>query len=382
MGASSVASARAFSSLYSCTLFPSAQLREVAYAAKRQAFPAEVPVEGEADEERLHLEDGENLLELQIVGATLSPPALELLGEAQPSTFCTYAFFKFETHCTPVVMGPAPKYGFTSRYVVNMDEDFLEYVRRGSVCVELHQKLLGCNWRTVAASCLPLRQLLEQNGRAEGSVPLAGEQAKPTGDSSLLIKSETAGVFLFSGSSAEVPVFGSLDYWFGVKRTLPKVVQAKAVDAVPSALSGSRWNDLRITVQRCSGLQPRGSQPPSPYVVFRFLQFPDCPTTTIHSSCEPRFSETKSYSVCMDAALDGYLRRELIQFYVFDFKEQEMDVYLGKARIALLPLAQDQEISGEGNPGFTLPPLLCWLSALIILAWGSVFDVVFLGNCD
>lgn len=91
-------------------------------------------------------------------------------------------------------------------------------------------------------------------------------------------------------------------------------------------------------------------------MVFKFLQFPDYPTATIHGSCHPRFSDTKSYSVCMDAELDRYLRRELIQFYVFDLNEQEMDLYIGKARIALLPLAQDQEISGEDQAwGFQTP---------------------------
>lgn len=71
-------------------------------------------------------------------------------------------------------MGCEPKYGFTSRYIVNMDEDFFEYVHRCSVFVELHQKLLGCNWRTVAASRLPLRQLLEHDGNVQGTVPLVG----------------------------------------------------------------------------------------------------------------------------------------------------------------------------------------------------------------
>lgn len=107
-------------------------------------------------------------------------------------------------------------------------------------------------------------------------------------------------------------------------------------------------------MQRCADLQPGGSAAASPYVVFKFLQFPDHPTATVHGSCHPRFSHTKSYSVCMDTALDRYLRRECIQFYVFDFTEQEMDIYIGKARIALLPLAQDQEISGEEPSVFTL----------------------------
>lgn len=102
-------------------------------------------------------------------------------------------------------------------------------------------------------------------------------------------------------------------------------------------------------MQCCKDLRTRTWQQPSPYVVFRFLRFPDEPTATVHSSCHPLFSHTKSYSVCMDAALERSLRSELIHFYVFDSREQEMDVYMGKARVALLPLAQGQDISGEAH---------------------------------
>lgn len=119
-------------------------------------------------------------------------------------------------------------------------------------------------------------------------------------------------------------------------------------------------------MQRCTDLQPSGSQQPSPYVVFKFLQFPDCPTATVHGSCHPQFSHAQTYSVCMDAALDRDLRRELIQFYVFDSQEQEMDVYMGKARTALLPLAQDQEISGEEGRVPAPPPL----ASLFVLLQG------------
>lgn len=114
------------------------------------------------------------------MGATLSPPALELLGECEPTTFCTYSFYKFELHSTPVVTGHAPRYGFTSRYILDMDQDFLDYVHRCSVLVELHQKLAGINWRTVATSRLRLQQLLERDGGVQGTAPLVGRWDPPS----------------------------------------------------------------------------------------------------------------------------------------------------------------------------------------------------------
>lgn len=50
----------------------------------------------------------------------------------------------------------------------------------------------------------------------------------------------------------------------------------------------------------------------------------------------------------MDADLDLYLKSGQVQFYVFDYKEEQMDLYLGKARVPLLSLAQDKGVTGEG----------------------------------
>lgn len=73
-----------------------------------------------------------------------------------------------------MVTGRQPKYGYTSKYVVTMDERFLDYVHRGSVAVELHQAL-GLDWKTVASAQLRLQQLLEHDGKIHGSMPLVGE---------------------------------------------------------------------------------------------------------------------------------------------------------------------------------------------------------------
>lgn len=111
----------------------------------------------------------------------------------------------------------------------------------------------------------------------------------------------------------------------------------------------SSWNELLVTVQRCRDLQSRASQQPSPYVVYKFSDFPDYPTATVHDCCEPHFGDVKSYSVLMDVDLDQYLKSEDLRFYVFDYKEEQMDTYVGKARVPLLPLAQDKRITGEGS---------------------------------
>ncbi|KAM4572392.1 protein fantom isoform 2-T4 [Odontesthes bonariensis] len=331
-----------------------AQFRDVAYSTKTYVFKPDPAGEDEADkfEETFHLERGENLLELQIVGATLSPPALQAMGDAEPSTFCTYSFYLFEPHSTPVVMGHSPKYGFTSRYTVSMDDRFLDYLHRCSVTVELHQAS-GLEWRTLARGQLRLQRLLEQDGKLHGSVPLVGTRE-------------------------EVRSFGSVDFWLRLRVPVTETLRRyrekrKAEGFVHAALSehtqptSSSWNELLITVRRCTDLQSRSSPQPSPYVVYKFFSFPDCPTATVHDRCDPEFHDLKSYSVLMDADLDRYLRCEELQLYVFDAKEEQMDAYLGKARVPLLSLASEQVISGvfeladhSGLPSGSIEVTLRW----------------------
>ncbi|KAL7403119.1 hypothetical protein ABVT39_024788 [Epinephelus coioides] len=313
-----------------------AQLRDIAYGTKTYVFKPDMTDEDEADEfnETLHLERGENLLELQIVSATLSPSALQALGDVEPSTFCTYSFYLFELHSTPVVTGQRPKYGFTSKYVVSMDEQFLEYLHRQSVTVELHQAL-GLDWRMLATGQLRLQPLLEQDGKVHGTMPLVG-------------------------TCDDARSFGSVDYWVRLRVPMTETIRlfkekVKAVGYISTALSqdaqlqtaGGNWNELSITVGRCRDLKKsRGSQQPSPYVVYKFFDFPDYPTTTVHDCCDPVLNDLKSYCVSMDTDLDQYLKSEALLFYVFDYKEEQMDTYMGKAKVPLLSLAKDQPVTG------------------------------------
>lgn len=114
----------------------------------------------------------ENLVEFQIVSVSLSPATLQALGDAELSTFCTYSFYLFELHATPVVTGVSPKYDFTSRYAVSMDKHFLDYLDKSSVTVELHQ---AQDWKTIGSGEIRLQDLLGREGSVHGSIPLFGK---------------------------------------------------------------------------------------------------------------------------------------------------------------------------------------------------------------
>uniref|UniRef100_A0A667ZFE5 RPGRIP1 like n=1 Tax=Myripristis murdjan TaxID=586833 RepID=A0A667ZFE5_9TELE len=312
-----------------------AQLRNLAYGTKTYVFKPDITDEDEADEfdETVHLERGENLLELQIVNATLPPSALEAFGDSEPATFCSYAFYDFEVHSTPVVTGHNPKYGFTSQYVVCMGDSFLEYLHSFSVTLELHLAM-GLDYRTVAKGQLRLRQLLEQDGKVHGTVQLVG-------------------------ISDEIQSFGSVDYWMRLRIPMKETIRlykerVKAMSYIDPTLNesgqlappSSSCNVLYVTVQCCRNLPSRDSQQPSPYVIYKFFDFPEHDTATVQDCCDPQFHDLQSYSVLMDMDLDRYLKSDALQFYVFDYKDEQMDTYLGKARVPLLSLAHDKGITG------------------------------------
>ncbi|XP_055011929.1 LOW QUALITY PROTEIN: protein fantom-like [Boleophthalmus pectinirostris] len=312
-----------------------AQLKDIAYGTKAYVFKPDVSEEEEAEEfsESLHLERGENVLELQISSVSLSPSALQSLSDPEPYTFCTYALHLFDLHSTPVVSGRCPRYGFTSRYVVRMDQAFLDYVSRSTVTVELHQAL-GLDWTTLALGQIRLQPLMEQEGKIHGTVPLIGV-------------------------SEEARSFGSLDYWFRLRIPMTQTLllyreRLKAVDYVSSSSEQPEiqpplpddWNELCVTVDSCVGLRSRSSALPSAYVVYRFYDSPDYPSDTVPDSTHPQFNDSKLYSVHMDQALHRYLCSELMQFYVFDYKEEQLDKYLGKAKVPLTSLAQDIAVTG------------------------------------
>ncbi|KAK6319912.1 hypothetical protein J4Q44_G00090190 [Coregonus suidteri] len=314
-----------------------AQLKDIAYGTKTHVFKPEVTDDDVADEfdETVHLERGENLLEIHIGTATLSSVALETLSDREPSTFCTYAFYDFELQATPVVRGARPAYGFTSQYVVRVDDLLLQYLHTGSVTLEL-QLARGMDFTTVAVGQLRLTQLLENDSKAHGTVQLVGV-------------------------AGEVQSFGSVEYWVRLRVPMEQAIRLykermKALGYLSSAFNeeqqpststlqsvsaneGLNLNELNVTVRCCSNLTSRQAHPPSPYVVYQFYDFPDHDTCIMGDCSEPQFEDHMSFPVAMEAELDSYLKAGALLLYVFDDHDTQSEMYLGKARVPLLSLA-------------------------------------------
>uniref|UniRef100_A0A8C4YL01 C2 domain-containing protein n=1 Tax=Gopherus evgoodei TaxID=1825980 RepID=A0A8C4YL01_9SAUR len=340
------------------------QLKDVAYGTRQLPL---LRTEGDVDVEEGKapvLRRGENLFELHIAGAVLSGEALQLLGEVQPVTFCTYAFYDFETHCTPVVRGARPRYSFTSQYVIQAEPFFLQYLQRAAARLDLHLAT-ATDHRTLASCWLRFQEVLGSGERMHATAMLHG----PSGEN-----------------------YGMLEYWMRLRLPMEQTMRlhcqrTKALGylsaCVPQARDAQQsrqqdkegvldaewlWNELQVQIVGCTGL--RGcwlSTQPSPYAMYRFFTFPDHDTPIIPSSNNPHFGDLRTFPMRPTAELDRYLRLESLWVYIFDDEDTEPGSYLGKAQIPLLPLAHGHSITGDfvltnpaGHPNGSISLSLEW----------------------
>nr|XP_045252060.1 X-linked retinitis pigmentosa GTPase regulator-interacting protein 1 isoform X2 [Macaca fascicularis] len=319
------------------------QLKDVAYGTRQLSLCLEtLPAHGDEDKVDISLlHQGENLFELHIHQAFLTSAALAQAGDTQPTTFCTYSFYDFETHCTPLSVGPQPLYDFTSQYVMETDSLFLHYLQEASARLDLHQAVAS-EHNTLAAGWICFDRVLETVEKVHGLATLIGAGGEE---------------------------FGVLEYWMRLRFPIKPSLQAcnkrkKAQVYLSTNVLGGRkaqedefrlesWepqNELQIEITKCCGLRSRwlGTQP-SPYAVYRFFTFSDHDTAIIPASNNPYFRDQARFPVLVTSDLDQYLRREALSIHVFDDEDLEPGSYLGRAQVPLLPLAKNESIKGDFN---------------------------------
>ncbi|XP_012885121.1 PREDICTED: X-linked retinitis pigmentosa GTPase regulator-interacting protein 1 [Dipodomys ordii] len=318
----------------------SEQLKDVAYSTRQLSCPETLAAQEDEDEVDISLlRQSENLLELHIHQAFLTSAALAQAGDPHPTTFCTYSFYDFETHCTPLSVGPQPLYDFTSQYVVETGPLFVHYFQRASARLDLHQ-VLACEHHTLATGWIHFDQVLGTVEKVHDSTMLTGADGED---------------------------FGVLDYWMRLRLPLRSGLQVyskgKQAQTYLSASVSGAWkaqkeesrskpwkprNELQIEITKCSGLQSRqlGAQP-SPYAMYRFFTFSDHDTAIIPACKDPYFRDQARFPVLMTSDLDQYLRRETLAVYIFDDEDSDPGSYLGRAQVPLLPLAQNKSIKGD-----------------------------------
>uniref|UniRef100_A0A2K6MMS0 X-linked retinitis pigmentosa GTPase regulator-interacting protein 1 n=1 Tax=Rhinopithecus bieti TaxID=61621 RepID=A0A2K6MMS0_RHIBE len=315
----------------------SEQLKDVAYGTRQLSLCLEtLPAHGDEDKVDISLlHQGENLFELHIHQAFLTSAALAQAGDTQPTTFCTYSFYDFETHCTPLSVGPQPLYDFTSQYVMETDSLFLHYLQEASARLDLHQAVAS-EHNTLAAGWICFDRVLETVEKVHGLATLIGKISQ----SLQLLRFPIKPSLQACNKRKKAQVYLSTNVLGG----------RKAQEDEFRLESWEPQNELQIEITKCCGLRSRwlGTQP-SPYAVYRFFTFSDHDTAIIPASNNPYFRDQARFPVLMTSDLDQYLRREALSIHVFDDEDLEPGSYLGRAQVPLLPLAKNESIKGDFN---------------------------------
>ena len=327
-----------------------AQLKDVAYGTKPFKVQADTKELGDEDDdeilghETLEIERGKNIFEIHVDRIALSEDAQKLLQDSQPSLFMTYGFHEFETQTTPPAKGPVAVFKFTSQFKVDMDDIFLSYLMKNACTFELHQAV-GTDFRTLAAAKICFRDIFDHaQGRMYASAPLIGNSREGV---------EVYGTLEYSIRFI-VPVEQALRlYSERVKAMGYSQINERADNEAIRILEGERdiepgSNYLYVKVEQCSDLNSRlPDRQPSPYVVYKFFDFDDYDTPIINNSCNPQFSDNKSFKVMMSDALDNYLKSNDLELYVFDDSQESSDLsFLGVARVPLTELSHNRAIQG------------------------------------
>uniref|UniRef100_A0A2K5IW12 X-linked retinitis pigmentosa GTPase regulator-interacting protein 1 n=1 Tax=Colobus angolensis palliatus TaxID=336983 RepID=A0A2K5IW12_COLAP len=318
-------------------LSPLEQLKDVAYGTRQLSLCLEtLPAHGDEDKVDISLlHQGENLFELHIHQAFLTSAALAQAGDTQPTTFCTYSFYDFETHCTPLSVGPQPLYDFTSQYVMETDSLFLHYLQEASARLDLHQAVAS-EHNTLAAGWICFDRVLETVEKVHGLATLLGKISQ----SLQLLRFPIKPSLQACNKRKKAQVYLSTNVLGG----------RKAQEDEFRLESWEPQNELQIEITKCCGLRSRwlGTQP-SPYAVYRFFTFSDHDTAIIPASNNPYFRDQARFPVLVTSDLDQYLRREALSIHVFDDEDLEPGSYLGRAQVPLLPLAKNESIKGDFN---------------------------------
>ncbi|CAL8241702.1 unnamed protein product [Merluccius merluccius] len=363
-----------------------AQLKELAYSPKnyKRSIPIQYTWPGgdqevvqpiEDDTSFSQLRPGESMLEIHLKTATFTPGGLRTLGAQQGQdlvTFCTYGLLDYEVHCTPLVSGTQPSYGFTSRYALSAhDLARLRGAAEGSkVRVELHQAMGGVRFSTLGSGGMPLAGALERRGeRVSGCVNVTGSEGDIVGVVDFWVRLFPPAVpvdvpvgrepdqMMFRGPATQT---GARQHFVGWQ------------DIAPGELfdyGGGIPNELVIAAERCVGLSGRWpGLLPDAYLTYRFYDLPPHVSPTVQCCADPTFNDTVSYPLAVTTDVLQYLSSGSLWVYVFDDSDDQVPpVYLAKTPVPLRTLATGREIRGDyvlrdagGGPRGMVRVLLKW----------------------
>ncbi|EQC26389.1 hypothetical protein SDRG_15734 [Saprolegnia diclina VS20] len=318
------------------------------------------------------LDQGDNLLEIWVVSAHFEPKYVH-------GTSCTFVlcdFYDFESQPTALLTGSDPVYNFATSYKVTADAFFLRYLASDQLALEVHQAIQG-DFHVVGRTALPLRPLLASRGvLRDTSVPIRHTTTNAIiGTMNLVLRmaipvSETWQLHLQAHPA---------DHAFLGDTPNQNLESALVLQDAVSHLGP--LNDLEIAIVAGRKLYTASGRPPSAYVHYQLLGFPDVFTDIAPHTATPSFEHsTHRFSVSVDMCLKQFFKTVSLALTLFDdndtnaTSDESSGGVLGTCNVPLKALASGDAISGWFA---VLDP--CGVSAgelLLTLQWKHPFQVL------
>lgn len=102
----------------------------------------------------------ENVIEVVVAEANLTPAAASGLLAPDTCTFAAWDFYLHDSQATPLLPGPSPAYDTTVRYIVEQDGFLLDYLSGQVLLLEVFEAR-GWEVRGLGVARLSLRAVLE-----------------------------------------------------------------------------------------------------------------------------------------------------------------------------------------------------------------------------
>ncbi|KAF0693948.1 Aste57867_15131 [Aphanomyces stellatus] len=324
---------------------------------------------------------GENLLEIWVVGAQFD--AKYINGNA--CTFVLCDFFDFESQSTSLAMGSHPAYNFAASYKITADAFFLRYLASESLALEVHQAIKG-DFEVVGRTALRLDKLLHSRGALT--------------DTSVPVRHVVTNAILGSLHVIIRLAIPLAEIWqlhlqsFPADRAFLQPTEASlALDddaafqlATHDQLAGP-LNDLQVSILACRKLFTPSGVPPSAYVHYQLLGFPDVFTEIVPHSGSPTFSTdsgTHWFTLSVDPCLKQFFRKVHLRCTVFDDNQATHDDVdlspLGPGVLGICDVPLKALVDGDAIDSWvaiTNPPDESPVGELLVrLQWKNPFQVV------
>jgi Ca2+-binding EF-hand superfamily protein len=309
------------------------------------------------EEKRGNLSSDENLMQIWIRNAEFKD------GVVRPgyASFVVVDFYNFESQTTGMHYGSKPSWDCGITFKTSIDDSFIRFLASNVVDLEINVAMAG-DYNLLSKISLPLQGLLRmkpsvrfvnhpllsvENGQIIGHINLDLRLALPISELYRLFLERNPGE---KRLIEEISRKRLMDSSNAVEKA--KIDSDAALMSTDPAEESRLYNEIEVHIISAKGLPAgRTGKPPSSYVFFQLLSFPDKFSNPAPATSNPEYNEKFSYPFYTNDQSLRLLRTSRLLINVLDMNAEDYgdkeDGMIGNVAISLADLA-----SGQGTTSF------------------------------